>query len=385
MLDEFLVWAEVDLDAIAHNVAAIKQHVGEKVEVMAVVKANAYGHGLRQVSQVALDNGASRLVLNHIQAAVTLRNAGIVAPILVMGYVPLAGVYHAVEHGLVLTVTSSDLAQAVSNTAVGLGKTMKVHLKVDTGMGRFGLSPEEAVSFAQWLTSLPGVELEGVYTHLATADARDRSFAYEQITIFEDVVASLTSVGIRVPVKHVANSAATLAMPDAHMDAVRPGVAIYGLYPSDETDRTVDLRPALSLKSRVGRIRTLPQGHSVSYRRTFVAQEPTTVALVPCGYGDGYMRLTSNRGAVLVHGQRAPIRGRVCMDQLVVDVSEIDDVKLDDEVVLIGRQGEDAILADDVATWAETINYEIVTHLLPRVPRVYRQRGEIVSVMEGWQ
>jgi len=384
MLDEFLLWAEVDLDAIAHNVAAIKQFVGEKVEVLAVVKANAYGHGLRQVSQVALDNGASRLVLNHIQAAVTLRHAGITAPVLVMGYIPMAGARRAVEHDLILTVTSKELAEAVSGAAVGLGKTVLVHVKLDTGMGRFGLSPEEAVPFIRWLTTLPGIELEGVYTHLATADAHDRSYAYEQLAVYQDILGELSAVGIRVPVRHVANSAATLAMPEAHMDAVRPGVAIYGLYPSDEVDHTVPLRPALSLRSRVGRIRCLPAGHSVSYRRTFIAQKPTTVALVPCGYGDGYMRLTSNRGAVLIHGQRAPIRGLVCMDQLVVDISGISDVRLDDEVVLIGSQGNDTILADEVARWAETINYEVVTHLLPRVPRVYRQNGEIVSVMEGW-
>ncbi len=385
MLDEFLLWAEVDLDAIAHNVAAVKAHVGDDVDVLAVVKANAYGHGLRQVSEVALESGASRLVLNHIPAAVILRQAGFRAPIFVMGYIPLGSVPCAVDNDLVLTVSSRELAQAVSAAAVAQRKRVRVHVKVDTGMARFGIGPEETVAFVDWLRQLPGIELEGVYTHFATADATDKSYAFQQLAVFEQLLADLAGQGINVPMRHAANSAATLSMPEAHFDAVRLGVAMYGLYPSTETTRSVELQPALSLHSRVGRVRTLPAGHSVSYGQTFVTEKATRVALVPCGYGDGYMRLASNRGAVLIRGQRAPIIGRICMDQMVVDVSHIDGVCVEDKVVLIGTQGEGGVSADDVAGWADTINYEIVTHLLPRVPRVYRRHGQIVSVMEGWQ
>ncbi len=377
MLDEFPVWAEIDLDAIAHNVAAIKRHVGERVAVMAVVKANAYGHGAAPVARVALESGASWLAVNRVGEGVALRQAGIHAPILVMGYSPVAGAPTAVAHDLTLTVTSMALARSLSAAASGAGKTVPVHVKIDTGMGRFGLLPHEAVDFIRALTRLPGLTLEGVYTHFAVADSLNKDYTHRQFAIYREILTALAVADIQVPVRHVANSAATLDLPEMHLDAVRPGIAIYGLRPSDEVPPAIPLRPALTLKSRVGRVRTLPAGSSISYGRTFITERPTPVALIPCGYGDGYIRLNSNRGAVLIHGQRAPIRGRVCMDQFVVEISGIENVRLNDEVVLIGRQGGDEVSAEEVARWAETINYEVVTQLLPRVPRVYLRGGQI--------
>jgi alanine racemase len=383
--DEFPVWAQIDLDAIAHNISAIKQHVGERVIVMAVVKANAYGHGAEPVARVALESGAAWLAVNRLGEGVALRLAGIRAPILVMGYTLAAGAMTAVTHDLRLTVTSPPLAEALSAAARAAGKTAPVHVKVDTGMGRFGLLPEEAVDFIRALSRLPGLQLEGVYTHFAVADLPDKSYTHRQFAIYLEILAALDAEGIPVPVRHVANSAATLDLPEMHLDAVRPGIAIYGLSPSDEVEPAVPLRPALMLKSRVGRVRTLPAGSSISYGRTFVTQRPTPVALVPGGYGDGYMRHNSNRGVVLIHGRRAPIRGRVCMDQFVVEISGIEGVKPDDEVVLIGRQGDEVLSAEEVARWGATINYEVVTQLMPRIPRVYLRGGEVVSVtrMEG--
>jgi alanine racemase len=233
------------------------------------------------------------------------------------------------------------------------------------------------VGFIRALHRWPGLMLEGAYTHFAVADLRDKSYTHRQFAVYREVLAALEMEDIRVPVQHVANSAATLDLPEMHLDAVRPGIAIYGLRPSNEVEPVIPLRPALTLKSRVGQVRTLPAGSSISYGRTFVTERPTPVALIPCGYGDGYLRLNSNRGAALIHGQRAPIRGRVCMDQFVVEISGIEGVSLNDEVVLIGRQGDETLPAEEVARWAETINYEVVTQLLPRVPRLYLRGGQI--------
>jgi alanine racemase len=244
---------------------------------------------------------------------------------------------------------------------------------VDTGMGRFGLLPEEVVDFVRVVSELPGLSLEGVYTHFAIADASDEAYTLQQFGIYLEVVKSLEQAGFTIPIKHVANSAATLHLPETYLDMVRCGIVLYGMRPSDEVEPTIPLRPAMTLKSRVARVRTLPAGSSISYGCTYTTSEPTRVALVPVGYGDGYHRLISNRGEVLVRGQRAPILGRVCMDQFVVKVSHIPDVQQHDEVVLLGRQGDDEITAEEIAAWAETINYEVTTSILPRVTRVYRK------------
>jgi alanine racemase len=382
MLEEYVAWVEVDLDALAHNVAAIKRHVGERVTVVAVVKANGYGHGAEMAARTALANGASWLGLNHIQPSVRLRKAGITAPILLLGYVPEACAPTVVEHDLRVAVTSIRLGQALSAAAVAAGRVVPYHVKVDTGMGRFGLAPGEVVDFVRAVHGLPGLRLEGLFTHFACADWADRRWVDHQLKVFGEVLSALEAAGIAVPMRHVANSAATLAHPDTHFDAVRVGLALYGLRPSARVEPAVPLRPVLTLKSRVAQVRKMPPGSGISYSRTYVTGGIARMALVPCGYGDGFMRLTSNRGAVLIRGRRAPIRGRVCMDTMVVDVTHIEDAAPGDEVVLIGHQGDDVISADEVATWAETINYEIVTHLLPRLPRVYRRNGQIVAVAE---
>jgi alanine racemase len=381
MFDEFPVWATVDLDAIAHNVAAIKRHVGDRVIVMAVVKANAYGHGLEPVARAALESGAAWLAVNRLGEGMALRRAGIDAPILVMGYTPTAGATTAVAHDLRLTVTSLPLAKALSAATTLGGKSLPIHVKVDTGMGRLGLLPDEVLGFVRDLRRLPNLEVEGLFTHFAVADLADKGYTRQQFAIYLEIAAALEREGIRIPVRHVANSAATLDLPETHLDAVRAGIAMYGLHPSGEVEPALALRPALTLKSRVGRVRTLPANSSISYGRTFVTERPTPMALVPVGYGDGYIRLNSNRGMVLIHGQRAPIRGRVCMDQFVVEISGIKDVQPDDEVVLIGQQGDDTLSAEEVAAWAETINYEVVTQLMPRVPRVYLRGGEVISIV----
>jgi len=380
MQNQWLTWAEIDLDAIAHNVRQLKRHIGERVKLTAVVKANAYGHGAVPVARTALENGAERLAVNRVVEGIELRRAGIAAPILTLGYSPPWEAEAIVRHDLTPTITEREVALALARAAASQGKTVPVHVKVDTGMGRFGLLPKEVVGFAKGLADFPNLRLEGLYTHFATADEADKSHTRRQFGIFLDVLKRLEEAGVEVSIRHAANSAATLDLPETHLDMVRCGIAIYGLYPSAEVSHSVPLKPAMSLKSRVARLRTLPAGSCISYGCTYVTSSPTRVALVPVGYGDGYHRLLSNRGQVLICGRRAPILGRVCMDQFVVDVSDIPGVRMDDEVVVFGRQGEEEISAEEVAAWAQTINYEVVTALMPRVTRVYLRGRRAVAV-----
>ena len=362
-------YARVDLDAIIHNVAALKTRLGPNTELWAVVKANAYGHGMIPVARAALDAGATRLAVARITEGMTLRQAGIDAPILVMGAHLPAEAEAAVAHDLITTVNDDAFARALAQQAHDAGKQVQVHVKVDTGMGRFGRLPDELTPFLESLSRYPQLALEGLWTHFATADETDKTFARRQFAMFRYAV-FLARDKFDIPYLHVANSAAILDMPETHLDAARPGIAIYGLYPSADVSTDVILRPALTLISHIGRVRILPPGASVSYGRTFIADQHTRVALLPIGYGDGVHRLLSNRGQVLIRGQRAPIIGRVCMDNIMVDVSGIAGVQEGDEAVLIGQQGDERITAEEVAAWAQTINYEVTTSLLPRATRV---------------
>ena len=383
-LDDVLTWAEIDLDAIAFNAASLKARAGGEAELMVAVKANAYGHGAVPVARAAMEGGATRLAVHRTAEGVQLRQAGITAPILIMGYTLPAESERVVRWGLTPTVNSRLQAESLSAAAVARGNPLPVHVKVDTGMGRYGLLPDEVLDFVRFLSKLPGLVLEGLYTHHAVADLADKTFTRHQFSIYMNVVKRLEEAGFAFPLKHVANSATTLDLPGMALDMVRCGIALYGLRPSDEVEPAIPLRPALILKSRVARVRTLPAGASVSYGRTYTTDKPTRVALIPVGYGDGYHRILSNRGAVLIRGQRAPIVGRVCMDQFVVDVSHIPAVQLHDEVVLIGRQGEEHIPAEEVARWAETINYEVTTGLSPRVTRIYLRGGREIGGLVNW-
>ena len=366
-----LTFARVDLEAIAHNARELKRRVGPNVELMAVVKANAYGHGALPVARVALAHGATWLAVARVAEGVQLRQAGISAPILVMGYFLPSEAEAVVSHDLITTVNSLAVARALSDQAQHLGRTATIHVKVDTGMGRYGLLPDEMLPFLAEIKALSGLKVEGLWTHFATADARDKTYARQQFATFMQVAQAVEDAGYAISVYHIGNSGVILDLPETNLDAVRPGILLYGLRPSDEVEPAISLRPALSLISHVGRVRTLPAGSSISYGRTYTTTRPTPVALVPIGYGDGYHRLLSNRGAVLIRGKRAPIVGRVCMDNIVVDVTDIQGVQEGDEVVLIGTQGEGRISAEEVAAWAETINYEVTTSLLPRLPRIY--------------
>jgi alanine racemase len=366
-------WVEIDLSAVGNNTRRIKSLVGPQVQILVSLKADAYGHGALKVARTVLHNGASMLGVATLSEATPLREAGIDAPILVFGYVPLWQMREAVRLGATVTLYSIESAQALSRAALALGKTVKVHVKVDTGMARLGVRVEqidEIVALIKEILALPNLELEGLYTHFAMADASDQTHARMQLQRFQQVLQVLEAQELRPPIIHAANSAATLSLPEAHFDMVRPGIAIYGLAPSAEVRLPEGFRPALSFKTQVAQVKMVPAGECISYGCTYITERPTRVAVLPVGYADGFRRAPKNWGTVLIHGQEAAIIGRVCMDQCMVDVTHIPQTRVGDEVVLIGRQGTATLTAEQVAERLGTINYEVVAEILARVPRV---------------
>ncbi len=376
-----LIWAEIDRAAIGHNVKELRRLIGDKVQLMVAVKANAYGHGAVEVARAALESGADQLGVARVEEGIALRRAGIEAPILILGHTPAQNAPYLMEHRLMPTIYSVDNAQAFSEVATAANKSIAFHIKVDSGMGRLGvpcdalqldLSPNP-VEEIRAILQLPGLEFQGLCTHFATADHGDKTFANRQFKRFQALAADLEADGIEIPIKHAANSGAIIDMPETHLDMVRAGISLYGLNPSDEVDLgRIDLRPALTLKARIIHLKTVPAGTRISYGGTWQPSSATTIATIPVGYGDGYNRRLSNKGQMLVNGKRAPIVGRVCMDLTMLDVGHIENVKVGDEAVLIGRQGKEEISADEIAALLGTINYEVVTALMARVERVYK-------------
>jgi alanine racemase len=362
-------WLEVDLEAIAHNVRQVVDRVGPKVAVLAVLKADGYGHGALRVARTALNNGARYLGVASINEGAMLRQAGITAPILVLGYTPAWQARELVLNDLTATIFNLEVSQALRRAARELSRRVRVHVKVDTGMGRLGLLPDEVLPFVQELDGLPELDLEGLFTHFSVADA-DADYTRWQIQRFRQVVEELTSAGIQIPLIHAANSAATLSLPESHFNMVRLGIAMYGLHPSPQVPCPGGFRPALSFKTQVAQVKTLPPHSFVSYGNTYETTGEQRIAVIPVGYADGFRRAPRHWGYVLVRGRQAPIVGRVCMDQTMIDVTEIPEVRQGDEVVLIGAQGEERITAEDVAERLGTINYEVVSEILARVPRV---------------
>lgn len=369
------LWAEIDLDAVAHNVAQVRSRVGPS-SVLAVVKANAYGHGAPALARACLDAGATYLGVFCVDEGVQLRRAGVMAPVLVMGYCPPWEAPEMVRHSLTASLSNAETAAALAGAARDAGVRAPAHLKIDTGMARHGILPSEVPQFVQLIEGMPDLNLEGAFTHFATADEADKTFTQHQFQAFQQAAKHLPERVIR----HVANSATCADMPDEMgLDMVRPGICLYGRQPSGNLLRPMDLHAALALKSHVARLHELSEGETVSYGRTWTAPRKTRVALIPCGYADGLPRLMSNQGSALVRGQRAPIIGRVCMDSHMVDVTDIPDVALHDEAVIIGRQGEAEITAEEIAALAGTINYEILCGITARVPRAYLRGGEVVE------
>ncbi|MFH1593701.1 MAG: alanine racemase [Candidatus Omnitrophota bacterium] len=364
-------WAEIDLKAVRHNCRKIQNALGRKVNIMAVVKANAYGHGIIEISRVLEELKIGYLGVATLDEAVMLRKSGIRLPVLILGSVLPQEVEAACRNDVTLTLCNKDVLKACEQAA---GKRLKpkVHIKVDTGMGRIGVWHKDAVEFIiDVKRRSPRVDIEGIYTHFSIA-GRDKFFTQYQIDSFEDILQNLDSIGIRIPLKHAANSIAVIDWKRSHLNMARPGIIIYGVYPKRNFARLIKLKPALSLKTKVTFIKKTPPGRSISYGRTYITQSYTKIATLPIGYADGYGRILSNKAEVLIRGHKAPVIGKVTMDQTMIEVGHIKNVRVGDEVVLIGRQRSEEIRVERLARLAGTIPYEIVTGITGRVPRTYR-------------
>lgn len=371
-------WIEVDLNALRSNVRALRVVLEPGSEVIAVVKANAYGHGLVPVARALEQEGAERFGVAWLQEALELRSGGVSAPVIVLEHVFPEDAPLAVSHGIACTVHSRAVADAFSSAAVEAGREAAVHIKVDTGMHRFGNDADEAVALAEYCRSLPGLRVEALWTHMANADEADDGFSGEQWRRFEAVRERVPWV----PYCHVANSATTLRRPALHLDGARLGVAMYGICPPNSPDP--GLRPVLSLKARLARVLHVAPGEGVSYGLRWRAQRPSVVGLVPVGYGDGWRRSLGNVGEVLVAGQRCPMVGTVCMDQFMIDLTDLEaETREGDEVVLLGSQGGACITVEEVAERLGTITWEVVAALLPRIPRVYTGEAGVVELPAG--
>ncbi|MBI5665671.1 MAG: alanine racemase [Nitrospirae bacterium] len=360
-------YAEIDLSALSHNLNVVRKKTGD-LGIIAVIKANAYGHGAVEVAGHVTKKGVSKLGVAYTNEAITLRDAGITTPILV--FFDRDHFEACFKYDLTPTVYDLDTAKKLSAEAFRLNRQISVHIKVDTGMGRLGFDIRKAPAEIVKIASMKNIKIEGLMSHFSEADLQDKAFADLQLKRFRSLVTDLKQKNIRFRFLHMANSAAVLTMPEAHLNMVRPGIMLYG-YGCCEKEK---LRPVMSLKSRPILLKKVPAGTPISYSRTFVTKRKSTIATIPVGYADGYNRKLSNQGEVLINGRRAPVAGRVCMDTIMVDVTDIPDVNYKTEVVLMGHQGRERITADDIANKTGTIPYEVLTSIGQRIKRIYRQR-----------
>lgn len=366
----------IDLAALRHNYRCLQERVGSLVRVMAVVKSDAYGHGLLPAARAFREAGARTFGVAEVEEGVALREAGIDGEIIVLLGTLADGLAAVIDHDLQPVVYDLDLLAALSDQAQRKGKRARVHLKVDTGMGRLGIMPDEAGAYLAAIERLPGVVLAGVVSHFPMADAPLADGTRQQLVRFESILQRLRASSAARQVVHIANSAALIRYPEAHFDMVRPGIALYGCYPAaDEKYRqSLALEPAMSFKTRVVQVKQVPAGYGISYGHRYVTDRPTRLAVLPVGYDDGYLRRLANRAEVLIRGRRAPVRGMVCMNACMADVTEVPGVRAGDEVVLMGRQGSDEIDADEMAAWLETISYEVLCLFGGRNRHMYVER-----------
>jgi alanine racemase len=370
------VWAEVDLEAIRHNLSEVRRLVGPAVEIMAVVKAEGYGHGAVETAKTVINAGAGWLGVSLPEEGIALRKTGLDLPILVFGPLQVDQAGIIVKNNLTASVCLLEAAEALSREAKESGKVAQVHVKVDTGMGRVGIGAESAIPFLQELAGLPGIKVTGIFSHLATADEKNKEYALLQIEKFTRLIQELKKRGLLPEKVHLANSAGVIDLPSSYFNMVRPGIMLYGLYPSEEVNRNqVHLKPALSLKARVTFVKKVGPGTGVSYGQKYHTTRETTIATIPIGYADGWSRTLSHKAAVLIAGKRFPVAGMICMDQCMIDVGD-EPVRVGDEVVLLGTQGQERIAAEMVAKQLGTINYEVTCMISDRVPRIYRNTNE---------
>ena len=379
-------WAEINLDAIKNNIQCIRKRTSPNAMVMAIVKADAYGHGVRDVASTLLENGADRLGVATADEAMQLRNEGFDVPVLILGYVTPDDIERMINTDITLTVYDLDYARIISQKASSLGKECKIHIKLDTGMSRIGYvcSDDEdyIINSICEISKLSHIQIEGIFSHFAKADETDTSYTHLQFSRFKRITDKLDELGIHIPIKHICNSAGILQYPEYHMDMVRSGIITYGLAPSDDVDISdTGLIPAMQFKATVVHVKTLSADTPISYGGRYTAKAGSKIATVSVGYADGYSRVLSNKAQVLIKGHKANVIGNICMDQLMVDVSEIENINIGDEVILFGSDGNNMITVESVASEIGTINYETICVVGKRVPKVYIQNGKEVNVL----
>ncbi len=375
-------WAEINIDALKSNYREIRKITDSSSKIMAIVKADAYGHGFLEVAKALDEEGADAFAVALAEEALQLRNAGFSHPVLILGCVPEEQIASLISSNVSLTVFSKETALEISNIASQLGKTAKIHIKLDTGMSRLGYvvgdgHDEDVVAEIIEISKYPGIKIEGVFSHFSTSDEADSSYTKLQLERFLSVCERLKECGLRDFIRHIANSAAIMMYPESHLDMVRPGIILYGLYPSDEVDKDrLKLIPVMTLKAKITHIKTLDAGRGVSYGKEYITDKKVSIATIPIGYADGYVRSTAKDGRVLAGGKKVKILGRICMDQCMIDVTNVHNISVGDEVMLFSDHG---ITADDVARWMGTINYEVVCLVSKRIPRIYIKNGEAVK------
>ncbi len=364
-------WLEIDLGKIKSNFRALRNYIKPETKIMAVVKSDAYGHGLEETAKALEFAGADCFAVESIDEGVRLRKAKIEKPVLVLGFAGFGDYITAITNDLDLTVWDRDMVRQLSKAAIEIKKPANVYIKLNTGMNRYGLEKSEIVEFAVFLKRQPKINTVGVYSHFANAEGREKSLTFKQLGTFQESKDMLEKAGFSNLTFHIANSAATLSMTSTHFDMVRLGITLYGLSPTPELGTFFDLTPALSWKTKIAQIRKIPGGENVGYGNDTKVNSPSYIATVPVGYADGYDRKLSNIAKVLVGGKRVPVIGKVCMNAMMLDVSAVENIKIGDEVVLIGKQENENITAGELAGYLETINYEVVTRINPMIPRVY--------------
>jgi len=377
-------YCEIDLSAFSNNLKEIRRLIPDHTKIMAVVKANAYGHGSVTIAKEAQSAGAEFLAVARLNEAMLLRNGGITLPILLFDDSAMHSAEIYIDQNIRPSVSSMEEAILFSKSATQYGKPIKIHIKIDTGMGRLGflsdeLSHKEPGTLARTIaeiSNLPNIKIEGIYSHFATSDEKDKKYANTQLAIFKKLIAQLNELLSYKPLYHMANSGAIIDIPESHLDMVRPGISIYGIYPSQDVCKDkIDLHPVMSIKSKIVHLKKVKPNFKISYGCTFTTKRDSIIATVPVGYADGFPRSLSSKGEMIVRGQRAPVIGRVCMDLTMIDVTDIEGVSLYDEVVVMGRQDSEEITADEIASKCNTISYEILTSISPRVTRIFLKKS----------
>lgn len=383
MKEYYRVYADIDLDAIYENVKNAKALLKKDTKMMAIVKADGYGHGAVEVAR-QIDELVDAYGVAILEEGIELRKAGFTKPILILGYTPKPLYPAMIRYDIATAVFTMEMAKEISDTAVAMHKNANIHIKLDTGMSRIGFAiTKESKEIIEQIAKLPGIEIKGCFSHFARMDEKDKTKANEQFAKFTKMVNALEKDGVDLGIRHISNSAGIMEAPEVQMDMVRNGICLYGLYPSEEVQKErLPLKPAMELKAYVSYVKTLEPGVEIGYGGTYTTTKKTRVATIPVGYADGYSRCLSGKGSVLIHGKKAPILGRVCMDQFMVDITDIDNVCVGDRVTLFGKDGDSCITIEEISAMAHSFNYEFVCDIGKRIPRVYYRHGKVIETKD---